>query len=152
MGRREEGMPRFVGAALGSVREGSRRSWVEVRSVLWLWFWWWWWWWWFVVFCSSGGRFRVGGLLVELSGVKAGMLPASGREKSQSTGDCSQGCRLLPKAVSKASMSRPWPPLASCQTCCCIELPLPLEFECTFPLPSSLLCLFFGRPICFWGE
>ena len=62
-----------------------------------------------MVFWSSGGRFNVGGLLDELSGVRLGIECSVGNEpsgigKSHSCPEeCSHGCRLPPgvKAASK---------------------------------------------------
>ena len=107
-------MPRFVPFMLGMEREGSSNKEVE-EPVMWLWGWW------RLVFWSSGGRFRVGGLLEEESGVRAGIACSVGGSevepkfsigKSQSpfpVGAWSHGCKFPPgvKAESKEVMSKP---------------------------------------------
>lgn len=65
------------------------------------------------MFCSSGGRFNVGGLLEELSGVRPGTECSDGNKPSDieasqfCPADCSHGCRLPPgvKAESKLKPS-----------------------------------------------
>lgn len=97
------------------------------------------------VFSSSDGRSRIGGLLSDepLSGVRAGRAVSDGMGKSQDVfGSHVWGLMEEAKAVSQ---------LVSSKGAAVVLVSKVLRFPSGRPV-SSVLCLFFGRPICFCTE